>query len=254
MDQLIKLFITGSTIIWCYATVWFVVSIIIKRNDIADVAWGGGFFLLSIWLFISSETSIVSTLLYVLVSIWAIRLSVHIYLRNRGKGEDFRYLQWRREWKKSFYLRSYLQVYLLQSVFLLIISLPLFWAAAFPISFSIMTWVGFVVWTTGFFFQSVADYQLAQFKKRKKKGEIMQSGLWKYSRHPNYFGEILMWWGVFVLVLPLPYGMLTMVSPVTITLLLVFVSGVPMLEKKYDNDPVYNEYKNRTWAIVPKLW
>jgi len=192
--------------------------------------------------------------MYVLVCVWGFRLSYHIYSRNRGKPEDFRYLQWRKEWGKTFFWRSYLQVYVLQALLLLIISSPLLWTALYNPSWSPFTTAGMAVWGIGFFFQSVGDYQLAEFVKTKKPGEIMQTGLWKYSRHPNYFGEILMWWGLFVMVLPMPYGYAMLISPVTITLLLVYVSGVPMLEKKYADNPAYQEYKKRTSALVPKFW
>jgi steroid 5-alpha reductase family enzyme len=105
----------------------------------------------------------------------------------------------------------------------------------------------------GFYFQSIGDYQLSVFIKTKKPGDIMQRGLWKYSRHPNYFGEILMWWGIYIIVLPMPYGFLFLVSPLTITVLLAFVSGVPMLEEKCKNNSAYKEYKKHTPALIPKF-
>ena len=98
----------------------------------------------------------------------------------------------------------------------------------------------------------VGDYQLARFiKTRKDREAVLRTGLWRYSRHPNYFGEILMWWGLFLIVLPLPYGWMAAVSPLTITWLLAFVSGVPMLEKRYENNPAYQAYKKRTNALFP---
>lgn len=239
--------------VWIHGSFWFIISTFLRRNDIADVAWGLGFMLLSIWLFASTAFSSVATLLYILVIAWAFRLSLHIFLRNLNKKEDFRYLKWRQEWGQSFFWRSYLQVFLLQSMFLLVISLPLFWAAAFPAHLSVFTWIGLSVWSIGFLFQSIADHQLSEFKKEKS-GGIMQRGLWKYSRHPNYLGEIIMWWGIFIAVLPLPYSYLAMASPLAITILLVFVSGVPMLEKKYEHNPAYQAYKKHTWALIPKLW
>ncbi|HCR53772.1 MAG TPA: steroid 5-alpha reductase [Cytophagales bacterium] len=256
MDQLIQLFSTVALLLFVYASAWFIISIIKKRNDLADVAWGLGYSLVCLYLFIAQPISSVAILLYSLVVIWGLRLSIHIYLRNRGKKEDFRYLQWREAWGKSFYWRSYLQVYLLQAFFLLIIISPLLLVAASPpLGWSIFTWVGFLMWSTGFFFQAVGDYQLSVFVKNKKnKGDIMQSGLWKFTRHPNYFGEIVMWWGIFVIVLPLPGSYWIIVSPLTITFLIAFVSGVPMLEKKYDGNPNYEAYRKSTPALFPKLW
>lgn len=254
MAQLLNVLLSAAIILWVYASGWFLVAIILKRNDLADIAWGVGYCLLCGWLFFTQPTGPVALLVYVLVCLWGVRLSVHIYQRNRGKGEDFRYKQWRTEWGKSFYWRSYLQVYLLQAFFLLIISIPIVWASLFTTRLSLFTGVGLSLWVVGFLFQSIGDYQLTQFIKTKQPGEIMQRGLWKYSRHPNYFGEILMWWGIYGIVLPVPDSWWTIVSPITISFLLVFVSGVPMLEKKYVGNVAYEAYKKRTWALVPKLW
>ncbi|MEQ9412994.1 MAG: DUF1295 domain-containing protein, partial [Cyclobacteriaceae bacterium] len=131
MDQFIDLWLSAAIILWVYATGWFLVSVILQRNDIADIAWGLGYVLLCGWLFLTQPNGSLNLLLYVLVGLWGVRLSTHIYIRNRGKGEDFRYKQWRTEWGKSFYWRSYLQVYLLQAFFLLIICTPLLWASLF---------------------------------------------------------------------------------------------------------------------------
>jgi steroid 5-alpha reductase family enzyme len=110
---------------------------------------------------------------------------------------------------------------------------------------------GFIVWLTGLIVEAVADKQLTQFRNIRQPGQIIQTGLWKYSRHPNYFGEILIWWGIFIIVLPLPFGIWGIISPITITYLLAFVSGVPMLEKKYEGNPAFQSYKKQTSALIP---
>jgi len=253
MDELVPLLQEVSLLLWAYGSGWFILSVIIKRNDVADIAWGLGYCLVCLFLFYTKPVSSVSLLLYILVWIWGVRLSIHIYLRNRKKAEDFRYKQWRKEWGNTFFWRSYLQVYLLQAFFLLVIILPALWASIGEPSWSVWTTLGLLVWIVGFYFQSIGDYQLSVFIKTKKPGEIMQSGLWKYSRHPNYFGEILMWWGIFIIVLPMAYGFLFVVSPLTITVLLAFVSGVPLLEEKYKDNTAYAEYKKRTPALIPKF-
>jgi steroid 5-alpha reductase family enzyme len=252
MDQFLNVYLSAAIILWVYATGWFVVGVILKRNDVADIAWGLGFVLLAGWLFSTQPVGLVNIVLYAALCLWGMRLSGHLYLRNRGRAEDFRYGQWRKEWGSTFYWRSYLQVYVLQAFFLLLISTPMLWASVFPAAWSWFMGVGASVWVVGFLFQSISDYQLKQFCKTKQPGEIMQQGLWKYSRHPNYFGEIVMWWGIYCMVLPA--GWWTLISPVTITVLLVFVSGVPMLEKKYAGHADYEAYKKRTWALVPKVW
>ncbi len=135
------------------------------------------------------------------------------------------------------------------------------WLIAFPIFIPIVSHVqspltlfhvlGGVVFFTGFLIESIADWQLSQFKKNSaNKGKIMTQGLWSRSRHPNYFGEILVWWGIFIYTLPLSHGWIGVVSPITLTFLLVKVSGVPMLERKYEGNIQYEKYKQTT----PRLW
>jgi steroid 5-alpha reductase family enzyme len=112
--------------------------------------------------------------------------------------------------------------------------------------------VGFLVWITGFYFESTGDAQLARFVRDPiNKGKIMQSGLWKYTRHPNYFGEVTQWWGIFIISLSVPFGIFTIIGPLTITYLILFVSGVPMLEKKYAGRADFEAYKKRTSVFFP---
>ncbi len=241
--------------ICCYVSVWFVISLLIKRNDIADIAWGLGFVGVVIFLFITQAQTLQSTIVYILTIIWGIRLAIHIGVRSKDKPEDFRYKKWRDEWGKYFVLRSYLQVYLLQGFFMWIISVPIIvvsMAKNQPIS--PFMFVGSIVWLIGFAFESIGDYQLMQFIKHKQnKYDIMQTGLWKYTRHPNYFGEVLVWWGIFIMVLPLEYGCWTIISPINISYLLLYVSGIPMLEAKYKDHQAFQDYKKRTSAFFPML-
>ena len=247
-----SLFIQCGLIILAYASLWYGVALIKKRNDVADIAWGLGYVLFCDFLFFTCPRYPVLTLLYALVTLWGLRLSVHIYRRNKNKTEDYRYRAWREQWGKTFYWRSYLQVFLLQGFLLLVIFSPVIHAAgAEPTGWGLSTWTGTACWLIGFFFQTVADYQLSVFVKHKKPGDILQTGLWKYCRHPNYFGEILMWWGIFIITLPLENSLFFIISPVSILLLLVFVSGIPLLEKKYAGNPAFEEYKKRTSVLVP---
>ena len=184
--------------IFVYATIWFCISLYKKRNDVADIAWGPGYILICVYLFFTQPFSPVTVLLMILVACWGLRLSIHIYNRNKNKAEDYRYRQWREDWGKFFYLRSYLQVFLLQGLLLLIIVSPVMLAAySAPPCLSVFSYAGLVCWLIGFYFQAKGDYQLSVFiKTRTSSNQIMQTGLWKYSRHPNYFGEIMMWWGI----------------------------------------------------------
>ena len=246
-------FIQCFVIIFIYTGIWFAVAVYKKRNDVADIAWGIGYIILCVYLFITYPVSPVLILFYSLVTAWGLRLSLHIYTRNKNKAEDFRYKAWRDEWGRYFYLRSYLQVFLLQGVFLLVIISPVIHAALSPaVSWNIFTCIGLCCWMIGFYFQAVADWQLAVFKSNQKnKGVIIQTGLWKYSRHPNYFGEILMWWSIFIITIPFENSFYFIISPLTITLLLIFVSGIPMLEKKYKGNAAFEDYKKRTSALIP---
>lgn len=241
--------------IFCYVSGWFIVSLIKQRNDVADIAWGLGFVAIAFFLFLSKSPTLQSVMLYLLIAIWGIRLTLHIGLRSKGKPEDFRYKKWREEWGKSFVLRSYLQVYLLQGFFMLIISIPIIVVSIAPAPISnIYAYTGFFIWLIGFAFEAIGDYQLMVFVKHKKnKSDIMQTGLWKFTRHPNYFGEVLLWWGIFIMVLPLQYGIWAIISPITISCLLLYVSGIPMLEAKYKQNEQFQDYKKRTSAFFPMI-
>lgn len=235
-------------------TLWFFISIWMKRNDIADIAWGLGFMFIA-WLAIlwTNNFSLPSLLILLLVNIWGIRLAWHIYLRNKGKAEDYRYLAWRKEWGKLFYLRSYLQVYILQGVLLFLISLSvmLVMQRASEISRPAII-IGLLIWLIGFAFEAIGDYQLKTFlTKTENKGRLIQSGLWKYTRHPNYFGEVLLWWGLGIIAFFATSSWLVLISPLVITFLITRVSGIPMLEKKMKEHPDFAEYSRKTSIFFP---
>ncbi|MDI9347093.1 MAG: DUF1295 domain-containing protein [Methylacidiphilales bacterium] len=236
---------------------WFLVSLIKKRNDVADVAWGLGFVLMA-WMsfFLNGDSGARGLLAGILVSIWGLRLAWHIHARNKGKTEDYRYLAWRKEWGKWFYPRSYLQVYLLQGMFSFLIVMPVLiinnsaWSAL-----GIFDVLGIAIWLIGFYFESMGDAQLARFiKNPENKGKLMRSGLWAYTRHPNYFGEVMQWWGLWLVALPVPNGWLGIIGPLTITFLILKVSGIPMLEKKMAEHPDFAEYKRRVSVFIPYVW
>lgn len=236
-----------------YVHLVFALSLWLRRNDIADIAWGMGYLLVCAGFSITYPISHTALIVYAVITVWSLRLSFHIGLRNRGAAEDFRYRKWREEWGPHFFWRSWLQVFVLQGFFLLVIAAPLVVAASAPEQpLSLLSWIGLALWVIGFLFQAIGDWQLQVFRKNKKsKDAILQTGLWKFSRHPNYFGEALMWWGIWLMVRPLENGAWAIVSPVLITYLLRWVSGVPMLEKKYENNPAFREYQKKTSAFIP---
>lgn len=221
-----------------------------------DIAWGIGFIFVAMTSFFAfSRFELRPLLLIGLVSAWGIRLATHIYLRNKKKKEDWRYNNWRKEWGKYFYLRTYLQVFLLQGFLLWVISFPIMVVSQSRVTgLTAMDFLGVVIWLVGFFFEAFGDAQLTEFLANpKNKGKIMQTGLWRYTRHPNYFGEVMQWWGVFLIALSVPYGWMTIISPLTITFLLLKVSGIPMLEKKWEKDKRFQAYKKRTSAFWPRI-
>jgi steroid 5-alpha reductase family enzyme len=235
-------------------SLWFVVSLVKKRNDVADVAWGLGFILMS-WtsMYLAGDFGMRGLIVSLLVSIWGLRLAWHIHNRNKGKTEDYRYLAWRNEWGKWFYLRSYLQVYLLQGALLFLIVFPvLLINRSVGSGLGLLDIIGVVVWLIGFYFESVGDAQLAKFiKDPANKGKLMQSGLWSYTRHPNYFGEVVQWWGIWLIALSLPMGWIGIVGPLTISILILKVSGIPMLERKMEENPAFADYKRRVSKFFP---
>ena len=249
-------FLTLLSIVFVYMSLWFLVSLLNKRNDVADVAWGLGFVLMAWTSFLLAGESVGlrGLLVCTLVSVWGIRLAWHIHHRNKGKTEDYRYLAWRKEWGKWFYLRSYLQVYLLQGALLFIIVLPVLLinkSAAAPLG--VLDVIGVAVWLFGFYFEAVGDAQLAKFiQNPANKGKLMQSGLWSYTRHPNYFGEVTQWWGLGIIALAVPNGWVGLIGPVMITYLILKVSGIPMLEKKMELHPDFASYKQRVSVFVPR--
>ncbi len=240
--------------LFIHLSLWFVVSLIKKRNDLADVAWGLGFVLLALTSFYfgyqSVGFSIESGLVTAFVTLWGLRLSGHVYLRNKGREEDYRYKKWRKEWK-WFRLRSFFQIYLLQGFLLYIISLPVLAINRNPETFTLINKMGIVIWITGFYFEVIADCQLKKFIEDPQKEGIMQSGLWAWSRHPNYFGEVAQWWGIWILSIGFPGWILALLSPVTITFLILKVSGIPLLEKSMSQKEGFQDYKRRVNKFIP---
>jgi steroid 5-alpha reductase family enzyme len=235
-------------------TVWFLISIIKKRNDVADMAWGLGFIFIAGLLMINNNSfGFLNFLTLILVTIWGLRLAIHIFIRNRKKAEDYRYEEWRQQWGKYFYIRSYLQIFLLQGLLMLIISMPIILIMSVKNDgFNIINILGILIWFIGFLVESTADKQLADFiKNPTNKGKIMMDGLWHYSRHPNYFGEVTQWWGLFIMAVTLPFGTIGILGPLMITFLILKVSGVPLLEKKYIGNVDYEKYKKKTSVFVP---
>jgi steroid 5-alpha reductase family enzyme len=243
-----------SVIITVYECLWFAAALKLRRNDVADIAWGAGFILLALAAQFAAEgVSARGLLVFTLVVLWGLRLSLHIARRNLGKGEDPRYRKWRQEWGAHAEVRAFFQVFLLQGYLTVIILIPATYVLAHAARrLTALDAFGFVIWLTGFIFESIGDLQLARFKRdANNRGRIITSGLWKYSRHPNYFGEVTLWWGIWLIACALPGGWKTIVGPMAISYLILCVSGIPLLEKRYEGNADFDKYRRRTSAFLP---
>jgi len=240
--------------VFCYMSILFVIAMFKRDNSIADIGWGLGFVVVALLTFFLEQGFTARHILVtVLVVIWGIRLSTHIYLRNRGKGEDPRYAVWRKKWGKWVVVRSYFQVFMLQGLLLLFIAYAIILVnSSSQAGLSILDICGLAIWIIGFLFESIGDLQLKRFiSDEKNRDRILTTGLWRYTRHPNYFGEATMWWGIFLIALSVPYGWTAIISPAVITFLLLRVSGVILLEREFTDNEEFEEYKRRTSAFIP---
>jgi steroid 5-alpha reductase family enzyme len=234
---------------------WFL-SLILKNVTVVDSLWGLGFVLIAWLTFFLTDGFLGRRLLIaLLVTVWGLRLSIYLSRRNWGKGEDPRYGSWREKSGKHFWIVSLFKVFLLQSLFLWAISLSLQYGAVSKTP-AMITWLdlcGLSLWMVGFIFEAVGDWQLAAFKSNPaNKGKVMDRGLWAYTRHPNYFGECLMWWGIFVMAFSTPNSWWTVLSPLIITAVLLKMTGIPLTEKTIvAHRPGYKEYIQRTPAFIP---
>ncbi len=233
----------------------FLLAVMLRNNSIVDVVWGIGFVVIAGVAYIFSSGNFISQLVLAYVVIWGVRLALHILARNWGRGEDFRYAEWRRDWGNAWVIRSLVQIFLLQWLLMQLVSIPVVLGIIGVATISPwMMYLGMFIWLTGFFFEAVGDYQLTQFKKKKSsKGQLMTTGLWSLTRHPNYFGEATLWWGVALLAYGVSRNYFVFVGPLVIDFLLLFVSGIPLLEAKYKGRADWRAYAKRTPAFFPKI-
>jgi steroid 5-alpha reductase family enzyme len=234
----------------------WLLSLKLKDASIMDIFWGPGFVLVACLTYFMADGFWGRKLLVAfLVTLWGLRLALHIAMRNFGKGEDRRYRAWREQYGNRYWWISFFKVFFIQGILLWVISLGVqtVLMAPSPGKFVWLDALGGLVWGAGFLFEAVGDWQLERFKSDpNSKGKVMDRGLWKYTRHPNYFGESLIWWGLFLISLTDISNFWTVISPLVITFLLLKVSGVAMLERDISNRrPKYQAYIRRTNAFIP---
>ena len=244
-----------GTILSVLTLVWML-SVMLRDASIADVCWGLGFVLLA-WLYclLSPTLTPRSWLVAALMTLWGTRLSLHIFRRSRGTGEDPRYQAMRASHGQAFWWRSLFSVFWLQGAILWFVALPLLVSvnAAGPAALTVLDGLGILCFAVGFGFEVVGDHQLERFKADPgNRGKVLDSGLWRYTRHPNYFGDATMWWGMYAIAASTPGGWLTVLSPSLMTLLLMRVSGVTLLENGLKaSKPGYRAYIASTPAFFP---
>jgi len=251
----------AAIVAFCYFTILYIVAFIIKDNSILDIAWGPSFIVTAWAVLIINLVSDPADaffgarqyLVAALVTVWGLRLGIRIFRRNKGKGEDPRYVKFREEWGKWFLLRSYFQLFLFQGIILMLNVTPvLLIMAGVRDNLVWSDYLGLAIWVFGFLFETIGDYQLDTFlKDPANRGTIIDKGLWQYTRHPNYFGEATMWWGIFVIALNQSWGWIGVIGPLVITGMLLFVSGIPMTERMMEKTPGWDEYKRRTSVFIP---
>jgi steroid 5-alpha reductase family enzyme len=247
--------LAGLGAILAAMTLVWLLSVKLRDASIADVGWGSGFALLA-WFYcvLSPALTPRSWLAAALTTAWGLRLSLHILFRNRGRGEDPRYGAMRASQGPAFWWRSLFTVFWLQGAILWFVALPLLVAvrAARPAGLTALDGLGVALFAVGFAFEVIGDRQLARFKASPShRGRVLDRGLWRYTRHPNYFGDATLWWGLFAIACATPGGWLTVSSPVLMSFLLMRVSGVTLLEQSLQSRPGYRDYIARTPAFFP---
>lgn len=254
---MLQILLAGLVAILLFMTVIWLISLAVKNSSIVDIFWGPGFALAG-WVYFALTPdgfSIRKILMVALVTIWGLRLGLHIGSRNIGKPEDYRYQEWRKNNGARWWWWSFFQVFVLQGLLMWIIATPVAVAqnSPEPAALTVLDVLGMVVWVVGFAFETIGDWQLTRFKADPaNKGKVMNTGLWRYTRHPNYFGDATLWWGHFLIALSVPGGFISIFSPILMTFMLMRVSGVALLEKNLSKTkPGYAEYVANTNAFFP---
>jgi steroid 5-alpha reductase family enzyme len=250
------IYIGALLVIIIMMSVLWIFSVIFKNVSIVDLFWGAGFVLTAGFYFHNTEGfELRKIILMALVTIWGLRLSGYLTWRNRGKGEDFRYREFRKKYgEKRYWWISFFQTFMLQGILMWLISAPLLGAQYFGHgkNLGILDIIGMFFWITGILFESGGDYQLARFKANpSNKGKVLDTGFWHYTRHPNYFGDSSVWWG-FGLICLAAGSYIPVLGSLLMTLLIIKVSGVALLEKSLkEQKPQYRDYIEKTSAFLP---
>ena len=246
----------GITIVVLMIGTWLL-SLALKNASIVDIVWGFGFVCVAwaVRLTVDDGLDARQNLLVAMTTVWGLRLAIYLFWRNHGKGEDYRYKAMRKHWGPRFPIISLGTVFGLQGVLMFIVSLPVQLGQTRDTpDIGWLAYLGVAMWLVGLFFEVVGDAQLARFKADpSNQGKVMNRGLWKYTRHPNYFGDACVWWGIALVAAETTVGKFGLIGAVVMTILLRRVSGVVLLEKSLSKRKEgYAEYVARTSAFIPR--
>ena len=234
-------------VLWC-------LSVLLKNAGIVDIFWGCGFVIVA-WASLWTSGRLLSNqlILTVMVSVWGLRLAGYLAWRNIGKPEDYRYAAMRDHHGKRFPIVSLFTVFGLQGLLMWLVSLPIQVGISQGEDWYAIRWIGVILWLTGLFFEALGDFQLARFKvDPSNRGRVMNRGLWRYTRHPNYFGDFLVWWGFYLVAAESGSWWWTIIGPLLMSFLLIRVSGVRLLESSLRRRVAgYEEYVRDTSAFLP---
>lgn len=253
------LMLLAAAVIAIHMLGFWLASLPLRDVSIVDIGWGLGFVLVGWVVFFTAEATGPSThLLLAMVTVWGVRLAAYLAWRNHEQPEDRRYARMRHKHGDRFWWISLLTVFALQGVVMWIVALPVIvglWKSAELSPTSWLQWIGVFVWLVGLVFEAGGDWQLARFKsKAENEGEVCNTGLWRYTRHPNYFGDFCIWWGHWFVSLTSWATAWTIISPLVMSALLMKFSGVGLLEHDItDRRPDYAEYKRQTSTFFPWL-
>ena len=273
-------FTHAAVVVFGLLTLLWAISVAVKDASLIDIFWGFGFLVVAaVCLYLANPKTPYLTLLAALPILWGIRLSLYLGWRNLGHGEDVRYIAMRKRAAKKgmsemgWRARSLFTIYFGQGLLIMIVSAPIWVGMATSIdtiydgvesstrftTIGTLSIIGTLVWLIGFLFEAVGDWQLTQFLKKNKNYDgpyenkpVLDTGLWKYTRHPNYFGNACMWWGIWLVACQAPWGWATIFAPIIMTLLLTKVSGRDLLERQLKKRPAYRDYITRTSGFIPR--
>ncbi len=235
-----------------FVNIFFILAVVRKNFAVIDIGWGLGFILIALISYMHHPVSYKNALLLMVVTIWGLRLGLYIFSRSRGKPEDHRYAKLRAEWQPNANFQAWLKVFMFQGILMMIVTLPVSVGIAKGTGeFTFINSLGIVIWLSGFSLEVIADHYLNWWKtKPENKGKICTTGPWRFCRFPNYFGEVSLWYGVYLIAFE-PAIWWTIIGPLTINFLILKVTGVPMLEAHYKDRPEYKEYAARVPRFIP---